>query len=144
VRRFERPTFTLATCKHTDAAASTESISCGDGKGVTRTDTTGVQDAGLIRLLEAWPTLPEDRKQSILELLAAGADVNARAKTGTTPLMFAARHNKNNEVIPVLLKAGADVKAKNSDGKTALDYAKGNERINGTPAHWKLRDASFD
>ncbi len=49
--------------------ASTESISCGDGQGVTRTVTTGVPDAGLVRLLEAWPTLPEDRKQSILELL---------------------------------------------------------------------------
>ena len=68
-RRFERPTCTLATCEHTDLTASTESISCGDGKGVTNTVTTGVQDAGLVRLLEAWPTLPEDRKQSILELL---------------------------------------------------------------------------
>jgi hypothetical protein len=44
VRRFERPTCTLATCKHTDLTASTESISCGDGKGVTNTVTTGVQD----------------------------------------------------------------------------------------------------
>ena len=67
--RFERPTFTLATCKHTGLMASTESISCGDGKGVTNTVTTGVQDAGLIRLVEAWPTLPEDLKQSILGLL---------------------------------------------------------------------------
>ena len=54
---------------HTDAAASTESISCGDGEGVTNTVTTGVQDAGLVRLVEAWSTLPEDHKQSILELL---------------------------------------------------------------------------
>jgi hypothetical protein len=48
----------LATCMHTDAAPSTESISCGDGKGVTRTVTSGAQDAGLIRLLEAWHALP--------------------------------------------------------------------------------------
>ena len=69
VNGFEPSTFTLATCKNTDLMVSTESISCGDGKGVTNTVTTGVQDAGLVRLLEAWPTLPEDRKQSILELL---------------------------------------------------------------------------
>ena len=69
MRRFERPTFTLATCDDTDPAVPVEPISCGDGKGVTNTATTGVQDAGLIRLLEAWPTLLEDRKQSILGLL---------------------------------------------------------------------------
>jgi hypothetical protein len=56
-------------CKHADMMASRESISCPDDNGVARTVTTGVQDAGLVRLLEAWPTLPEDRKQSILELL---------------------------------------------------------------------------
>jgi hypothetical protein len=37
--------------------------------GVTKTVTTGAQDAGLVRLLESWPTLSEDRKQFILELL---------------------------------------------------------------------------
>jgi len=69
VRRFEHPTFTLATCKHADLTASTESIPCGDGKGVTRTVTTGVQDDRLNRLLEAWERLPEERKQAILGLL---------------------------------------------------------------------------
>ncbi|MDG2292727.1 MAG: hypothetical protein P8L37_08695 [Phycisphaerales bacterium] len=44
--RFDRPTFTLATCKHTDLTASTEAISSGDGIGVTNTVTTGVQDEG--------------------------------------------------------------------------------------------------
>ncbi len=69
VRRFERPTFTLATCKHTDAAPSTESISCGDGKGVTNTVTTGVQDDRLNRLLEAWPALPVGVKDAIVQLV---------------------------------------------------------------------------
>lgn len=69
VRRFERPTFTLATCEDTDPAVPAEPISCDPGKGVTNTATTGVQDEGLVRLLETWPTLSEDRKQSILGLL---------------------------------------------------------------------------
>ncbi|MDB4775496.1 hypothetical protein OAG62_00080 [bacterium] len=63
------PDIHVGNVMHTDAAASTESISCGDGEGVTNTVTTGVQDAGLVRLVEAWSTLPEDHKQSILELL---------------------------------------------------------------------------
>ena len=61
VNGFEPSTFTLATCSHTDLTASAEAISCGDSKGVTNTVTTGVQ--------EAWPTLSEDLKQSILGLL---------------------------------------------------------------------------
>jgi len=60
--------FTLATCKHTDLTPSTESISCGDGKGVTNTVTTGVQDDRLNRLLEAWPALPVVVKDSIVGL----------------------------------------------------------------------------
>jgi hypothetical protein len=59
----------LATCKHTDLTASTESISCGDGKGVTNTVTTGVQDDRLNRLLEAWPSLPVGVKDSIVQLV---------------------------------------------------------------------------
>jgi hypothetical protein len=67
--RFERPTFALATCKHTDAAPSTESISCGDGKSVTNTVTTGAQDDRLNRLLEAWHALPVAVKDAIVRLL---------------------------------------------------------------------------
>ncbi len=56
-------------CKHTDLTASTESISCGDGKGVTNTVTTGVQDDRLNRLLEAWPALPVGVKDAIVQLV---------------------------------------------------------------------------
>jgi hypothetical protein len=59
----------LATCRHTDLTASTESISCGDGKGVTNTVTTGAQDDRLIRLLEAWHALPVGVKDSIVGLV---------------------------------------------------------------------------
>ena len=59
----------LTTCKHTDLTPSAESISCGDGKGVTNTVTTGVQDDRLRRLLEAWPALPVGVKDSIVDLV---------------------------------------------------------------------------
>ena len=39
MKRFERPAFTSATRKDTDPGALAETISCGDGKGVTRTGT---------------------------------------------------------------------------------------------------------
>ena len=60
--------------KHADLMASPESISCGDGKGVTNTVTTGVQDDRLNRLLAAWERLPEERKQAILGLLGVCSD----------------------------------------------------------------------
>ena len=44
VRRFERPTFTLATCEDTEPALSTDPITCGPGKGVAHTATTPLQD----------------------------------------------------------------------------------------------------
>ena len=58
----------MATCKHSDRAASPEPIYCGDGKGVTNTVTTGVQDDRLNRLLEAWPALPVGVKDAIVGL----------------------------------------------------------------------------
>jgi hypothetical protein len=46
-----------------------ESIYCGDGKGVTNTVTTGVQDDRLNRLLKAWPPLPVGVKDSVVGLV---------------------------------------------------------------------------
>ena len=55
-------------------------------------------------------------------LSSPGADVNARAETGETPLIEAARFG-HDEVVSALLSSGADVKAKDRQGKTALMYA---------------------
>jgi ankyrin repeat protein len=65
--------------------------------------------------------------------VARGADVNASARDGYTPLMAAARHTSVPEVVSLLLKAGADPKARAKDGKTALDCAKENSSLKGTP-----------
>ena len=54
--------------------------------------------------------------------LAAGADVNARAKFGLTPLYFAA-HVGNAETVAALVKAGAEVNVRAEGGHTPLHLA---------------------
>ena len=60
-------------------------------------------------------------------LLAAGAALEASDKDGMTPLMEAARWNKNPAVVMAFLEAGADAKAKSNEGQTALDLIKENK-----------------
>jgi ankyrin repeat protein len=53
-------------------------------------------------------------------LIDKGADINATAQDGTTPLMLAAQNAKL-DVVELLLKKGANANAKDATGKTALD-----------------------
>ena len=82
-------------------------------------------------------TLFEDSQKYHTEiiklLIAAGADVNAKCRTGSTALVYAARYG-NKEIVKLLITAGADVNAKGSivdDGRTALMVAaaKGNTEM---------------
>jgi ankyrin repeat protein len=68
------------------------------------------------QLLEAVKAGDVDRAG---QLLAAGADVNARDTYGATVLMNAA-HSGNLEMVEALLSAGAEVDAKDELGWTAL------------------------
>lgn len=55
-------------------------------------------------------------------LIAKGANVNAAAQNGVTPLMLAAK-NGDNALVAELIKAGADVEAKDNNGLDASYYA---------------------
>jgi len=52
---------------------------------------------------------PGANVEEITWLIQEGADVNAVGRLGNTPLMFAARHNTNPEVLRILIENGADI-----------------------------------
>ena len=81
--------------------------------------------------------------QQMVYAIKGGANVNARNKSGLTPLMYAAGNNPDPEVLNILLGAGADPKAKDEYERMAIDYAKNNEKLVNTDAFWKLNDASY-
>ena len=69
----------------------------------------------------------EGNIEAVKQHLAAGTDVNAKNKSGTTPLHHAA-NNGHMEVVELLIAADADMNAKDNYGdygKTPLDYANG-------------------
>ena len=72
MRRFKRPTFTLATCDDTDLSVSAEPISCVPGKGVTNTATTPVQIDGLDQVVQLWPELTDEQREAILRVVSHG------------------------------------------------------------------------
>lgn len=69
VRRFERPTFTLATCNYTDLTQPITPISGDSEKGVTETVTSSEHDEVLDQLNENWTSLPEHIKLAIQALI---------------------------------------------------------------------------
>ena|GEM_PF-1677335 len=115
----------------------------------------------LLAASNAGTSIPEQARQStaisddeFLELCASGtpqeieaaikdgANVNAIDEYGETPLMIAARSNRDPEVISVLLQNGADASIKDNEGMSAVDYASVNARIRNTDAYQQLIAAS--
>jgi len=60
--------------------------------------------------------------EKVKAFIEKGSDINARDKSGETPLFFAVLAD-NNDVTKFLLAKGADVNAKRDDGATPLHYA---------------------
>jgi ankyrin repeat protein len=80
------------------------------------------QDSGFFRLAES------GTPRSVQAAIDKGADVKARNNAGTTPLMAAAMHNPDPEVVKLLLAAKADVAARDKYGSTPLMYAALNDK----------------
>lgn len=80
-----------------------------------------IEDPKLTPLMRA---AEKQDASAVRELLAQGADVNARDSSGKTPLIHACVNGKISPVIiATLLAAGADVNASDSSGMTALHAA---------------------
>ncbi|ADG96798.1 Ankyrin [Segniliparus rotundus DSM 44985] len=65
---------------------------------------------------------PGDRTPSVDQLIAAGADVNARDQWGRTPLHYAS-HSDRADAVAALIAAGADVNARDNGNWTPLHAA---------------------
>ena len=81
-----------------------------------------VDSDGVTVLHKALHIYSANRLAIVQQLIAAGADVNARMKDGRTPLHFASGFGVA-DAVPLLLKAGAVVDARDEDGNTPLFVA---------------------
>ena len=73
-------------------------------------------------------------------LIEKGADIDAKDKTGSTALMWAARDNSL-EMVKLLIEKGADVMLENNEGNTALICAqiRGYEKIIAVLEEYEIR-----
>lgn len=63
--------------------------------------------------------------EKIRNLIYSGADVSTRDKNGRTALMYAVRHQENNDAVKILIANGASPFTKNNFGENAIMIATG-------------------
>jgi ankyrin repeat protein len=95
------------------------------GADIEQTDRTG-------RTLLSRTASRSERNQSLVTLLAAGADPNLQDRTGWAPLHWAAVHGYR-ENIAVLIAHGADTNTKAANGMTPAMLAQQNQ-------HWEAAE----
>ena len=78
---------------------------------------------------------------AVKALIEAGADPNARAEGGTTPLHLAVLTTFNPSIVKALIEAGGDPNARAKDGGTPLHYA---AKTSGPSVVEALLDAGAD
>ena len=69
--------------------------------------------------------------EEVRDELSGGLNINAKADNGATPLLWAAAHSGDPQVIEFLVDRGADVRDNNDRGWTVLHSA----AVNGEPSH---------
>jgi ankyrin repeat protein len=92
---------------------------------------TAQQFTALHRAVRGNRSLPV-QQEILLQLLAHGADVNARDHVGVTPLHFAALYLPNLNAVRLLVAYGAEVSLRNVRGETALRMVMSNFVEDGT------------
>ncbi len=88
--------------------------------------------SGAARAEDFWQIVRSGSPEEVRTAIEAGAEVEQKNDQGQTPLMIAARYNRNPRVVEILLDRGAIMEARDNKGRTPLYYAaafNSNERV---------------
>ncbi len=90
-----------------------------------------------------WDWMKQATPAAVQALLDRGANVNARAEYGVTPLHLAPS-NENPAAVALLLDRDADATLRDKENTLPFDEAKKNGKLKGTAVYWRLNDARFE
>ena len=133
--RWDGRTLAAPRCAHPLHYGAAEAIDAAPDEPGNSSDLVEPQGSDyVVYLIPGHP----DYSEAVGALVAAGAQVDARARDGRTPLHVAAAQ-RGEDTVGVLLDAGADGAARAVDGKTPFDNLA--DGLRGTDAYRRLRHA---